>query len=415
MIAIPFVKQKISAQQIFMLSALLVNTGNYAYNLLLGRLLGPEAFADAAILITLLLVLSFAAMTFQLGTARFIALLEEEKQGAFLKKINRWSLRMGFATGLVFVFFASFFQEVLQTSSSMMFVVFGLSVPFYFVMSINRGIYQGKQELLSLSKTYQIEMWSRLLLTFLCILLFKEQPAIGVALGVSLSIVAAQFPRAKTIKTDQETLDRQSTTEVLKFLSITALYEGTQILINNSDIILVKHFFEPYQAGLYASLALIGRVVYFVAWMFVMLLLPDVVKKKKAGTRTTKILWKYVGYIGLLSASIVVVCFAFPKMIVNLMFGQAYLEVAHLLGPYALATGLFAVANLFTYYFLSLGKYRPVYFSLVGGALQISGVLLFHDQLLHVVLVQIATMLVLLLVQVVYCFKEEGVRLSVNR
>ena len=43
MIAIPFVKQKISAQQIFMLSALLVNTGNYAYNLLLGRLLGPEA------------------------------------------------------------------------------------------------------------------------------------------------------------------------------------------------------------------------------------------------------------------------------------------------------------------------------------------------------------------------------------
>ena len=102
-------------------------------------------------------------------------------------------------------------------------------------------------------------------------------------------------------------------------------------------------------------------------------------------------------------------------MIVNLMFGQAYLEVAHLLGPYALATGLFAAANLFTYYFLSLGKYRPVYFSLVGGALQISGVLLFHDQLLHVVLVQIATMLVLLLVQVVYCFKEEGVRLSVNR
>ena len=166
---------------------------------------------------------------------------------------------------------------------------------------------------------------------------------------------------------------------------------------------------------MYASLALIGRVVYFVAWMFVMLLLPEVVKKKKAGARTANILWKYVGYIGLLSASIVVVCFAFPKMIVNVMFGQAYLEVAHLLGPYALATGLFAVANLFTYYFLSLGKYRPVYFSLVGGALQISGVLLFHDQLLHVVLVQIATMLVLLLVQVVYCFKQEGVRLSVNR
>ena len=197
MIAIPFVRSKISAQQLFMLSALVVNGGNYLYNLLLGRLLGPEAFADAAILVTLLLVLSFAAMTFQLGTARFIALLSEEKQPVFLNSIQKWSLRFGLVLGCIFIVFSSFMQEVFQTSSQAMFVVFGLSVPLYFVMSINRGIYQGKEQLINLAKTYQIEMWSRLVLTLLCILLFKAQPAIGVALGVSLSLIAAQFPRAK--------------------------------------------------------------------------------------------------------------------------------------------------------------------------------------------------------------------------
>ena len=36
-----------------MVSALFVNAGNYLYNVVLGRLLGPAQFADAAILITL--------------------------------------------------------------------------------------------------------------------------------------------------------------------------------------------------------------------------------------------------------------------------------------------------------------------------------------------------------------------------
>lgn len=407
MIAIPFVRSKISAQQLFMLSALVVNGGNYLYNLLLGRLLGPEAFADAAILVTLLLVLSFVAMTFQLGTARFIALLSEEKQPVFLNSIQKWSLRFGLVLGCIFIVFSSFLQELFQTSSQAMFVVFGLSVPLYFVMSINRGIYQGKEQLISLAKTYQIEMWSRLVLTLLCILLFKAQPAIGVALGVSLSLIAAQFPRAKDKAKNSRVgvLTQTEQREILQFFVITACYEGTQILINNSDILLVKHYFDAYQAGLYASLALIGRVVYFVAWMFVMLLLPEVVRKHKAGESTRTILFKYVSYISILALSIVVACFLFPNLIVQMMFGEAYVSVSHLLGPYALATGLFAVANLFTYYFLSLGKYKPVYLSFIGGFLQIGGIILMHNSLEQVVWVQIGSMALLLIIQVLYYLK----------
>ena len=407
MIAIPFVRSKISAQQLFMLSALVVNGGNYLYNLLLGRLLGPEAFADAAILVTLLLVLSFAAMTFQLGTARFIALLSEEKQPVFLNRIQKWSLRFGLVLGCIFIVFSSFMQEVFQTSSQAMFVVFGLSVPLYFVMSINRGIYQGKEQLINLAKTYQIEMWSRLVLTLLCILLFKAQPAIGVALGVSLSLIAAQFPRAKDNPKNRRVgvLTQTEQREILQFFVITACYEGTQILINNSDILLVKHYFDAYQAGLYASLALIGRVVYFVAWMFVMLLLPEVVRKHKAGESTRTILFKYVSYISILALSIVVACFLFPNVIVQMMFGEAYVSVSHLLGPYALTTGLFAVANLFTYYFLSLGEYKPVYLSFIGGFLQIGGIILMHKSLEQVVWVQIGSMSLLLIIQVLYYLK----------
>ncbi|MFT5077499.1 MAG: hypothetical protein ACI917_000001, partial [Patiriisocius sp.] len=55
----------IRPETFFVLSSFVVNGGNYLYNLLMGRMLGPEVFADVAILITLLLVISFIAMTFQ--------------------------------------------------------------------------------------------------------------------------------------------------------------------------------------------------------------------------------------------------------------------------------------------------------------------------------------------------------------
>jgi len=406
MVAIPFINYKISQQQLFMLSALLVNAGNYAYNLILGRILGPEAFADAAILITLLLVLSFAAMTFQLGTARFVVLMNEQEQLLFLKKIRKWGLRIGFFLGALFVIFSSFFQEIFQTQSKAMFVVFGLSVPLYFVMSINRGIFQGNQNMLSLAKTYQIEMWSRLVLTILLIFLFHKQPAIGVAIGVGLSLILAQFPKNKSQKATGE-LDSKLNKEVLNFFLITAFYEGTQILINNSDILMVKHYFDAREAGLYASLALIGRVVYFVAWMFVMILLPVVVEKKKNGEDTRKILYKYIGYISILVVFVVATCFIAPQLIVVLMFGNAYVEVAPLLGPYALATGMFAIANLFTYYFLSLGKYKSVFISFVGGFLQLGLITIFHSNLLQVVLMQNLSMIILLVAQILFFIKSK--------
>ncbi len=68
-----------------MLTILLVNGGNYLYNLLLGRLLGPAQFADAAILITLLLILSFVGMTFQIVTAKYAVLFEDLDLMRFIK------------------------------------------------------------------------------------------------------------------------------------------------------------------------------------------------------------------------------------------------------------------------------------------------------------------------------------------
>lgn len=398
--------RKITPEQLFMVSVLAVNGGNYLYNLILGRLLGPAQFADAAVLITFLLVLSFAAMTFQLVTAKFSVLFENEIFKSFISKTYKNALFVGVIMGLVIVVFANQLQNLFNTSSSNMFVVFGCGVPLYFLMSVNRGVFQGKKAFKSLSTTYQGEMLSRLVITCGLILIFNIQSSVVIAIGIFASFVFGMLPFKLPSKLLSKALVLSPThvKEIRRFFVITAFYELTQIIINNSDILLVKHYFASYEAGLYAALALIGRMVYFIAWMFVMLLLPTVVQLKKEGKATAPTLFKYVGYIAVISISIIVVCIAFPETIITLLFGGSYTAMAPLLWPYALATSMFAISNIFAYYYLSLDKYIPVVISGVFGMLQMGLVIFYHNSLQQVVQMQIIAMLLLLAIQLAFFF-----------
>ena len=396
--------KKISPEQLFMLSVLVVNGGNYLYNLILGRILGPAQFADAAVLITFLLVLSFVAMTFQLVTAKFSVVFENDTFKYFISKIYKNASLVGIILGVLIVLFSSQLQLVFNTSSSSMFVIFGLGVPLYFLMSVNRGFYQGKKEFKLLSITYQAEMLSRLLITLGLIFLLNIQSSVVIAIGILISLALGLVPfkydnihiRTKGI------IEQVKSKKVRNFFVITAFYELTQIIINNSDILMVKHYFESYEAGLYASLALIGRIVYFIAWMFVMLLLPTVVQLNKEGKKTAPILFKYVGYIAGIAILIVFGCSLFPETAISLLFGDSYLAMAPLLWQYALATGLFAISNIFAYYYLSLDRYIPVVITGVFGVLQMSLVIFFHNSLEQVVHMQIVAMLMLLVLQVLF-------------
>ncbi|NJX14201.1 oligosaccharide flippase family protein [Tamlana crocina] len=395
--------KKITPEQLFMLSVLTVNGGNYLYNLILGRVLGPAQFADAAVLITFLLVLSFVAMTFQLVTAKFSVIFENSMFSNFISKVYQNAIVVGLILGALIVVFSGTLQNVFNTSSSNMFVVFGVGVPLYFILSVNRGAFQGKKAFKQLSITYQAEMLSRLFITLGLIFLFNLQSSVIIAFGILISFAFGLVPfKAEHISLKKTVLDKAQSKQIRNFFVLTAFYELTQIIINNSDILLVKHYFESYEAGLYASLALIGRIVYFIAWMFVMLLLPTVVQLEKEGKETAPILFKYVGYIAGIATLIIIGCALFPETAITLLFGDSYLAMAPLLWKYALATGMFAVSNIFAYYYLSLDQYVPVIISGVFGMLQMGLVVFFHDSLEEVVHMQIIAMVLLLGIQVIF-------------
>lgn len=389
---------------VLFVSTLIVNAGNYAINLLLGRWLGPSDFSEVSLLVTLMLMISFLALGYQLTAAKFTAEYSADNRKDLLSTLVAWLKRMSWWVGLglaaVVVGLSFFWQEFFQTTSYLPFIIFGVGLPFYLLMSVNRGVLQGLTRYRGLALTYQAEMWTRLIVTVL--LVYLGFGVNGVAWGLTLSLVATLLVAKIPFKPIEATTFDHS--PILNFLAMVLLYECSQILINNSDVMIVKHYFPPFEAGLYAALALIGRIVYFGTWTVVTLLFPMVIKLEKEGKDHSMYFLGGLVVVATIAAVIVGACYFLPELMVGILFGDKYLSVAPLLWLYATATALFACANVFVYYHLSLDRRLPIWITLLGGACQILFLTFFHDTFEQVIWVQVYLMIGLFSSMVIYHF-----------
>jgi hypothetical protein len=141
---------------------------------------------------------------------------------------------------------------------------------------------------------------------------------------------------------------------------------------------------------------MIGRIVFFATWSFVTVLFPIVARKQAQGEPHRHLLWLGLGLVAAVSAAIVGGTLLVPTLAVRLLFGSAYAGIAPLLWLYALATALYALANVVISYRLSAGDGFGSALAVCAGVAQVAGLWLFHADLRQVVLVQAWLMLALL-------------------
>ena len=376
-----------------MFSTLVVNVGNYAFNLLAGRMLSPEAFGEANFLVTCLLAVSFIATAFQLTAAKF-----SDPQN----QLTDFAWILGFIVCASVLVFSSSIVDAFHLTSETSLILLAMAVPFYFVMSVGRGKLQGDLRFGSFAATYQVEMWMRLIVGIGMVVLFGT--VWGVVIGLLVSIGSGFVYTQLAQKTSKTTIHIKPFKGFSAFFGATLLYELSQIVINNSDVLLVKHYFTTQEAGLYAALALIGRVVYFGTWSVVMVLFPKVIEQKKKGLPTHHLLIKSFAIVALIAALIVVGCLAFPEWIVGTLFGKNYLSISTYLWQYASVTALFACANVWVYYHLSLDRKTPIILSLLAGILQFFLLYIKHGNFGDVIQGQCIAMLFLFFSLLVYHF-----------
>lgn len=405
-LAMPVFPTTMTDSSIFAGSAMLfasmtfVNIGNYLYNLILGRWLGPVRFAELSLIVTLMLVVTLVTSTFQTITAKFAAVHTANGNWVGLAGLQGWLGRRAWVLGGVvmglLVLGAPLLSRFFHTGSIWPFVLLAVGAPIYFAQGVDRGVLQGRTRLGPLMVSYQVEMWVRLVVGVALVAL--GYAVNGAVLGITLSFAATWLVARRALVDvhrlpDGPMLLSPRERRLIRTFAIpVALALTGQVLINNSDILIVKRFFPDEAAGHYAALALIGRMVFFATWSVVTMLFPIVAQKQERGERHRHLLLISLGLVTLVAGGIVVVTYAVPELIVSLLFGAAYAPIASLLWLYAIATALFAMANVVVSYRLSAGNGQGSILVAAGGVMQVIALWLFHADLRQVVVVQIWVM-----------------------
>jgi O-antigen/teichoic acid export membrane protein len=169
----------------------------------------------------------------------------------------------------------------------------------------------------------------------------------------------------------------------------------------STDIILVKHLFNAQQAGLYAGLSLIGKIIYFIVAPVMTVMFPLVTKRFNKNENHKNLLYLSIFLVAFASLAIIFFYFIFPEFTILFFLKRTeYLSVARLLPLFGIFISIYSIVSLLAYYFLSIKKtiiYIPL---LIGTILQVILILAFHETFLSVIydsLISVVAVLVVLL------------------
>lgn len=396
---------------IFFLGSITVSIGNYIYHLVLGRILGPEDYGILASLISISIILSIPTATISLISTKLASNAKVKKNYGQLHFLIRYLLkRLGLASIIFILIFSLLSPAIaafLKIPTPNLVIMIGLSMVFAFLIPVTEGTLKGLQLFKPLAINMSILPVVKTGLGIILVLMgFQIYGALGGFLAANIAVFAFSFiplrflfkyKRKKRIKINH--IFRYSIPVLAALFCFTLLY--------NLDIILVKHFFNEQDAGLYSALSKLGQIIFFGTGAIATVLFPMVSEKYKKGENTNHLLWQSLKIVSLASGFGVLLFFIFPKFFMSLLFGAAYLSVSPLVGLFALAMLFLALNNVFINFFLSIHKYKFIYIISFATILEITLIIFLHSSIKQIVY-NILFSLILLFVGLVFIFFLEN-------
>ncbi|HXZ79881.1 MAG TPA: hypothetical protein VEG30_08130 [Terriglobales bacterium] len=403
----------VTGSLILLASSGLVSLMNLAYNIGVARLLGPVGFGHATAVYTLLMLVSALTLSFQILCAKLTAnhASSEEKAAVYFGLHGR-AWRLGAFLAFLLVLFREVVSSYLRLPSATLVVLLALGTAFYIPLGARRGFYQGTYAFGQLGINFLLEGVVRLGGALLLI-----KAGMGVSGAVLASVLAVMmayiFSPPRGIRRPQIAV----VTSFREALQAIVFFVG-QVVINNFDIVLVKHFFAPALAGLYAAVALVGRVVQMCSWSVVSTMFPV-----SAGSPTKEhegrpvLITSLVIVIATLTVLIIGI-WLMPSFLWRMIFG-AHFEVvgakaiSSLLVLYAVTTGIYSLSAVMIAYEMSLKIANTGWLQLAVSGVLVVGIYLFHNSLAQVIAVQLVLML-LLLIMVLLPFVRSSLTIAVE-
>lgn len=382
-----------------------VNVMAYLFHLLVGRILGPGPYGEFSALLSLFYILNTPTLVLQALVVKLFSTLKAkgatgEAKSLFLF-ITRWMVIAGGIGLLCMIGLAGTLATFLHIRSPEYFLwLYGLFV-FYLLGIVNVSILQAYQKFAAMSLFTNLSGLLRLILGVIFAYWGVGWTLISNVFSGLLGYIALFIPLGflLAVKAKPHTISHRDTVgysipTFFAFASITALY--------TQDVLWVKHFFSPVDAGLYASLSVLGKVIFFASAALTSVAFPLIAERKVRGASSSRLVIAAFGIVAAMSIGLTLCYFLFPAFIVHLLFGPEYQAAEQYVGLFGLFISFFSLSNLLINVFLALGNTKAWVFSTLAAIAQGIGLVLYHPTFLAVIEVNITVTAALLVALLVY-------------
>jgi O-antigen/teichoic acid export membrane protein len=387
-------KREFTSQTGFLLIATTMGyTFGYLYLVLMGRALGPEVFGILGSLVGIFYIACLVGQALREATASSLAEIkakagEAVAVGSFLKLGTKLGLLCPLPA-LVFILASQQIASFFHLNSVTPVLLLGFSLSTTLLLEIISGLLQGLQQFRMLGIiTYLVSQGLKLLFGV---------AFVWVGWGLSGAVLALLASTAIAIMAGLVLIRRQLAGGIhrqvqhnpglVPILIPTLILAIFMAMPTSVDVMLVTHFFDATDAGLYNSAATMGKVVIFLPMAVSFVLLPKATENHTLGLGSRKILLHSLLYAFILSGGLGLLYGLIPDTIIKLFFGPDYVEAGNLIGWYGMAMLLFSLNFVLIHYSLAIRNMGLMLLAAFITLAEVAAIVLMHQSLSQVILV----------------------------
>jgi len=386
---------------IFTSASFLVSISNYLFNLLMARGFSLSNYGEYMSALSYIAILTVPFSALNVILINRISRAKVEDRAAVAKAIESWIFATLFAhkyqlLSIVILLFSFFYLTTNLLVVSMAFVLIAVLLNLFttFYTSVLQaykaffiaGMFSLTFALLKLFFGTGLVLYiSKIEWIYGLIIVLS---VLGSFAGSKLLLFKQKISAKKSISfqpVQNYLLKKQVVLPTLTMLGI--------IGILNVDIIIVKHFFDAGQAGLYAGLSLLGKIILYATGPLTLVSLTFFAGSEHSHNKKNILLFSAALSIGIGLAT-GIIYYLFSDLVVRVVFGSKFVEIGQYVWLTALFGSLYSVVSLLAQYALSKMKQYAA-FSLVALGAQILGLFIFHNSFYDVLIVNTAVLLCL--------------------
>lgn len=391
-----------SGSAIMIVGSNLANFFAYIYHLVIGRMLGPSLFGELAAIISLISLFTVTFNFFGLVVVKFVSAAKESEREALLAWFVKSAMLFGLIVGVIALILSPTLGNFLKVENKILFLI----GPMLFISAttlVFRSFLQGVMRFKEVVLITNSELIGRLILGIIFIGLGYSVfgAIVGILVAMFTTLVFAWY-LLKDYDFKANISGIVSTRKVVGYAFPILITSFATTSIFSTDLLLVKHYFSAHNAGIYASMSALGKIIFFGSAPVGAVMFPMISKRHARGQGYKKIFLLSLGLVTAISAGILLVYFLLPELMVNILYGSSFIDAAKNLAWFGLFMSIFSISSLIVSFFLSKGKTRIVIFVLLAAIVQAVGIWMFHESLIDVIRVNIASASFLLGVLLIY-------------